>query len=110
MTAASPESIYFSEIVTPPVRPARFNDALGPGNRVHDHSGEEEPGTRHQKWRNRFNRKPNSKVSRTPNQIEGGEGDDDPNFCRRGHEAMTICHSRDRATIRLLRRIKYQMQ
>ena len=76
-------------------------------DRIHDYARDQEPGTCHQKWRNRFNRKSDSKISRTPNQIERSESYDDPDSCRRGHEAMTICHSRDRATIRLLR-MKYQ--
>src|SRR5438046_3049243 len=79
--------------------PARFADALGPGNRVHDQAREYESRAGHQKRRNCFNREPNTEIGRPPDQIKRGECDDYQASFRRGHEAMIISHSRDRANV-----------
>src|SRR5262249_54477346 len=40
-----------------------------------------------------------TEISRAPNKIQGGEGDDNSDFCRRSHGPITIWHSRSRANI-----------
>src|SRR6266513_3050497 len=88
--------IRFSIETIPPflMAGARF---VFPGNRVHNHAGKNEASARHQERRNSFDREANPEVSRAPDDIQRSERDDHEASFRRGHGAMIISHSSDRA-------------
>src|SRR6266568_6360596 len=113
ISAANPESIYFSDIVTPPLPPRSKQAPIIKDVRQFiqfdlpmpcDHAiaymitpavRKRVPAIKSGGMVSIANRIPR-KVE-PPNQIERGESDDDRKFCRGGHEAMTIFHSRNRA-------------
>src|SRR5437588_6824574 len=71
----------------PPCRSFRFRRALESRDPVHDYTRGKETHARHQKRLYRLNREKNSEISRTPNQINCGKRNDDPNSLRRRHRS-----------------------
>src|SRR5216683_2930975 len=67
----------------PPCRSLRFRRALPARNRVHDYARGKETHARHQERRDRLNGEKNPEISRTPDQIDPGEREEDRDFFRR---------------------------